>query len=211
MSYESDYFIMIITGELSNHPSVSFIQDLIDAIKKVDSNYFSWKLYKGEDTKDAYCERVFAYELYHQLRCIMNPYNTVENIERYQGLTLNGETIKDNSFFNNLFSNLEQQRFIPDLVLHKDLGKVEEEGQIYLAEIKMSENVKALDDLAKLTMLSKSSLNFSCYIFIIVGKNKDELKQELGKIETENLSKDIVCICTKYGDASAHYLKEIIS
>lgn len=201
---------MTITGVLVNHPSVLYIQDLVDAIQKVDTDYYYWKLYNEGETKEAYCERVFAYELYHQLRCIMSPCNTAENIGRYQGLTLNGETIKDNSFFNNLFSNLYQQRFIPDLVLHKDLGKTDEEGQIYLAEIKMSENKEALDDLLKLTNLSKSNLKFSCYIFIYAGLNIEEFKEKLSKVKTNNLAKDIVCICVKQKEACALTLGEIL-
>lgn len=97
------------------------------------------------------------------------------------------------------------------MVLHKDLGSIEKEGQIYLAEIKMAENKNALDDLKKLTALQKSKLNFTFYVFIYAGKNKDEFYDELSKIDTSNLAKDIVCICSKFGQSECMTLGEIIN
>ena len=141
-------------------------------------------------------------------------------LERYQGVYLNGETIKNNKFYTDLFDGLseydssfkegEDNKRIPDLVLHRDLGSIEKEGQIYLAEIKMAENKNALDDLKKLTVLQKSKLNFTFYIFIYAGKNKDELYEELSKIDTSIVSKDIVCICSKFGESECMTFGEII-
>jgi hypothetical protein len=74
----------------------------------------------------------------------------------------------------------------------------------------MAENKNALDDLKKLTVLQKSKLNFTFYIFIYAGKNKDELYEELSKIDTSIVSKDIVCICSKFGESECMTFGEII-
>ena len=200
---------------LSQHPYREYLEDIKCALKNVDSIYYRWTNHKvgetefpSEEIEKAYCERVFAYELYHQIRKIMdaNP-----ALERYQG---------DNKFYTDLFDGLseydssfkegEDNKRIPDLVLHRDLGSIEKEGQIYLAEIKMAENKNALDDLKKLTVLQKSKLNFTFYIFIYAGKNKDELYEELSKIDTSIVSKDIVCICSKFGESECMTFGEII-
>lgn len=217
MLYESPF--------LSQHTFREYLEDIKCALKNVDSIYYRWTNHKVDETKFpseefeiAYCERVFAYELYHQIRKIMD-----ENpaLERYRGVYLNGETIKSNHFYADLFDGLseydssfkegENNKRTPDLVLHKDLGSIEEEGQIYLAEIKMAENKNALDDLKKLTMLQKSKLNFTFYIFIYAGKNIDELYDELLKIDTSVIAKDIVCICSKFGNSKCMTLGEIIN
>ena len=70
------------------------------------------------------------------------------------------------------FKDDKNNKRIPDLVLHKDQGSINKEGQIYLAEIKMGDNKKALDDLEKLTALKNGKLAFEFYIFIYVGKKK---------------------------------------
>ena len=209
---------------LSQHLYREYLEDIKSALRNVDSIYYRWTNHKvgetdfsSEEVEKAYCERVFAYELYHQIRKIMdaNP-----ALERYQGVYLNGETIKNNKFYTDLFDGLSEydssfkedgdNKRIPDLVLHRDLGSIENEGQIYLAEIKMAENKNALDDLKKLTVLQKSKLNFAFYIFIYAGKNIDELYEELSKIDTSIVSKDIVCICSKFGKSECMTLGEII-
>ena len=209
---------------LSQHENSDYLEDIKIALKNVDRIYYRWTNHKeggtefpSEEIEKAYCERVFAYELYHQIRKIMdaNP-----ALERYQGVYLNGETIKNNKFYTDLFDGLSEydSSFIegkcnkrtPDMVLHKDLGSIEKEGQIYLAEIKMADNKNALDDLKKLTVLQKSKLNFTFYVFIYVGKDVNEFKEEVKLIDTSNYSKDIVCICTKYQQSTCNILGELL-
>ena len=206
---------------LTNHPRVGYLEDIKTALNKVNSIYFSWCNHKivdnescSEELQQDYCERVFAYELYHQIRCVMysNPI--------YKNVYLNGETIKRNNFFTDIFDALplldskfhgdKKDKCVPDLVLHKDLGSTEKEGQIYLAEIKMAQNKQALSDLWKLTLLKNSKLDFSFYIFIYAGKDVDEFRSELSSIDTSKLSLDIVCICTKFGQSKCMTLGEIL-
>ena len=86
------------------------------------------------------------------------------------------EAIKDDKFFTNLYEGLSKvykdinrdksNKRVPDLVLHKDQGSNKAEGRICLAEIKMGDNDKAVDDLLKLSMLKDSKLHFDFYIFL---------------------------------------------
>ena len=210
---------------LSDHPQKDYLEDIKFAINKVDRKYYNWynhKLvnseYPSEQFQKAYCERVFAYELYHQIRRIMD---VSPALPRYKDVYLNGETVKDNKFFKDIYEGLaklspkfsedKDNKRIPDLVLHKDLGSTEKEGQIYLAEIKMADNKDALDDLEKLSLLIESKLNFSFYIFIYAGKDIDEFKADLLKINVSSLSKKIVCICSKYGESKCMTLGEILA
>jgi hypothetical protein len=209
---------------LSEHPKVEYLKDIKYALGKVESNYYRWYEHKisseypqAEEIQLCHCERVFAYELYHQIRKIME---STPSPKRYEKVYLNGEAIKDDRFFINLYEGLSKvckdfnddkdNKRIPDLVLHKDMGGIEKEGQIYLAEIKMQGNNDALKDLFKLTCFEKSNLNFEFYIFIYVGKDVEELKQDLKMIDTTNLSKNIVCICTKYQQSTCNTLGELL-
>ena len=209
---------------LSKCPNVEYLEDIKHALAKVESQYFGWYLHKSSSEVDFAddilrynCERVFAYELYHQIRKIMEEDPIPE---RYRKMYLNGEAIKDDRFFTDLYKGLsdickdfnddKDNKRIPDLVLHKDMGGIEEEGQIYLAEIKMEENDDALKDLLKLTCFENSNLNFDFYIFIYVGIDVDEFKKKLKKIDTSKLSKNIVCICTKYQHSTCNTLGELL-
>ena len=97
----------------------------------------------------------------------------------------------------------KEHKFIPDLILHKDLGTFEDEGQIYLAEIKMKGNKEALDDLTKLTNLKKTRLDFAFYIFIYVNMGMSDFISEvekLGNKKIQTIDDDIVCFCTEFGN-----------
>ena len=209
---------------LSNDSFKGYLEDLCSALEKVSPAYKKWMQYNTDDsgevkeTKESYCERVFAYELYHQLRSIMEPCRGhVE--DRYRELLLNGEQVKLDNFYRHLFEGLSKlsekfkkegdNKIIPDLVLHKDLGTIDKDGQIYLVEIKMGENPNALDDLEKLTLLNESELNFHFYIFVCVDKSVDELKEKILHKGIDVFSKNIVCICLEGNNAICTTLGEL--
>ncbi len=209
---------------LKENPKAEYLEDIKLVLKNVKSIYFNWYMHKpatdrtiSEEIEKKHEEKVFAYELYHQIRKIMEE-NPVP--DRYKNVYLNGEAIKDDKFFTDLYEGLsifyksfkddKNNKRIPDLVLHKDQGSINKEGQIYLAEIKMGDNKKALDDLEKLTALKNGKLAFEFYIFIYVGKDVNEFKEELKQIDTSNYSKDIVCICTKYQQSTCNTLGELL-
>ena len=214
----------IKSSHLENDSFKVYIEDLCSALEEVSPEYKKWILYNtdasGEvkETQESYCERVFAYELYHQLRLIMEPCRGhVE--ERYRELILNGEQVKLDNFYKHLFEGLSklsekfkkegENKIIPDLVLHKNIGTIDKDGQIYLVEIKMGENTNALDDLEKLTLLTKSELYFHFYIFVYVDKSIDELKEMILHKGVDVFSKNIVCICLESNNAICTTLGEL--
>lgn len=214
----------IKSSHLENDSFKVYLEDLCSALEEVSPEYKKWILYNtdasGEvkETQESYCERVFAYELYHQLRLIMEPCRGhVE--ERYRELILNGEQVKLDNFYKHLFEGLSklsekfkkegENKIIPDLVLHKNIGTIDKDGQIYLVEIKMGENTNALDDLDKLTLLNKSELNFHFYIFVYVDKSIDELKEKILHKGIDVFSKNIVCICLESNNAICTTLGEL--
>ena len=214
----------IKSSHLENDSFKVYLEDLCSALEEVSPEYKKWILYNtdasGEvkETQESYCARVFAYELYHQLRLIMEPCRGhVE--ERYRELILNGEQVKLDNFYKHLFEGLSklsekfkkegENKIIPDLVLHKNIGTIDKDGQIYLVEIKMGENTNALDDLEKLTLLTKSELYFHFYIFVYVDKSIDELKEMILHKGVDVFSKNIVCICLESNNAICTTLGEL--
>lgn len=214
----------IKSSHLENDSFKVYLEDLCSALEEVSPEYKKWILYNTDasgdvkETQESYCERVFAYELYHQLRLIMEPCRGhVE--ERYRELILNGEQVKLDNFYKHLFEGLSklsekfkkegENKIIPDLVLHKNIGTIDKDGQIYLVEIKMGENTNALDDLEKLTLLTKSELYFHFYIFVYVDKSIDELKEMILHKGVDVFSKNIVCICLESNNAICTTLGEL--
>ena len=181
-----------------------YLDMLMKASSNVDNIYMEYETYQvnGEELKSITkrAEKVFAYELYHQFRLLM-PENC--------GYFINGEIWKDKKIIN----TERAKSCYPDLVLHGSLGCVDKETQYFLCEIKMSTNQNLLYDLEKLTDLSKSDLCFKSYIFLCVGKSKQELLNDIQK--EYNPSKlyngKIVCICKTKEDTEIFELKEIIN
>ena len=92
-----------------------YVNDFIAALQEVDERYYT---YTTTDGLKKYPERVFAYELYHQFRKIME----VKSSD-YCGVYLNGEQTKSKEVVPNL------ERFAPDLVLHRCVYDVQPENQ----------------------------------------------------------------------------------
>ena len=186
-------------SNIDRQPLSTYLEDMKTALSKVKKIYYHWTLHTESttDEKTSYCERVFAYELYHQLRVIM------EDDPNYKNLYLNGEPIKNNHYFTTLFDNIDKEYFncnernfdktYPDLVLHEDPGTISPNGQIYLVEIKMEENPMALSDLKKLTLLERSKLNYQAYIFIYIGNDINSLKDKIKKSKNTEISNNIIC------------------
>ena len=156
------------------------ITDLKYALKHVNQKYIRWTVGKAaqendpsSDTAKNYCERVFAYELYHQFRKLM-----CDN-KRYDDLLLNGEQQKDNTHFKNLLNVINKEKIIPDLVLHENIGTHEDGGQILYVEIKTVNNDDVYSDLKKLSALTKTTLNFIFYIFVYVDGTLKDLKKKM--------------------------------
>ena len=177
-----------------------FIDDLLLSLSKVDSFYYSYTTTKGNIK---YPERVFAYEVYHQLRDIMQ-----EKKEEYDDVYLNGEQQKSSEVVDDL------SKCTPDLVLHRRIYDCNPEDQLWLCEIKVKDNPKAMDDLMKFEKMK--SLNFQCYIFLYAGVTFSVMVDRIGKTKLQfdnDVLEKTICI-SSYNDGDkieihCHHLKEI--
>ena len=171
-----------------------YIDDILFALKNVDSKYALYPYDKNVDGTDKckYPERVFAYEFYHQYRRIMECKK-----ECYCNLYLNGEQPKSSQIWKGLAT------ITPDLVLHGKINEADHSSttQKWLCEIKMNENLKLTDDLIK-KKKKESVLLFQDYILLCVGITKDILISRIDKKEltTKNVDVRTICICVDYGE-----------
>lgn len=177
------------------------IGDLIEALRNVDEVYYTYTTQK-KVTK--YPERVFAYELYHQFRKIME-----DKPNEYDNVYLNGEQQKSKQVIKDL------EKCAPDLVLHKRIYETNPEDQLWLCEIKMKGNTKAMNDLNKFYKMQ--ALNFNSYIFIYGGVSFEEMIEEIGKIKIRtdtDVYLKTICISSynwnKIKQIHCHSLKEIV-
>jgi len=218
-----------------------YIHDIINALALIDDSFYKLQS-SSEDSQDNQTnghpenirkyltrvyERMFAYELYHILRCIIDYRNSTGD-DIYLGLTLSGEPKKFKSIYKYLIenyvtgsdngdSNKKQEEkltakgnsFIPDLVLHDPLSI---EQQIYYVEIKMDyedPNIdfnkisKLRDDINcynKGRKITEKVGDFKYYIFIYIGCDSRELKNKTQKGSVNENTKNIICICAKSRD-----------
>lgn len=177
------------------------IDDFISALLNVDENYYTYTTQKHV-TK--YPERVFAYELYHQFRKIME-----KNPEKYQSIYLNGEQQKSKQVVEDL------EKCAPDLVLHDCIYDVRPDGQFWACEIKMKGNPDAMSDFDKFYRMEV--LGFKCYIFLFAGVTFEEMAEEIRKLKVRtdtDVYEKTICIST-YNENGikqihCHSLKDIV-
>lgn len=130
-------------------------------------------------------ERVFAYELYHQFRKIMEQ-------RGINDCFLNGEIRKNCE----ITEWEEKKDCYPDLVLHGNPLCIDPLTQYFMCEIKMASNRKLLEDLKRLSSFKKgSALHFQSYIFLCVGLTKEELSNKIIRSNHQEYAGDIICIC----------------
>lgn len=110
-----------------------YLNDLLVSLTNVDSKYLLWPY---GDVDEQMCERVFAYELYHQWRII-------SEIFQYDNLIINGEIRKDGSVYRRNINIV-----YPDLVLHEQQNNLNQ--QLLACEIKTIIAIKkSLEDFKK--------------------------------------------------------------
>ena len=149
-----------------------YLEDLQLALNNVNSRYYQLNM-NGEDGQKKIIqqyERMFAYELYHQLRLIIGEDGDEETpstlLPRYEGVMLNGEMEKTVNRFMTLFRLVNDKAnnsdmhatireafggkdsIMPDLILHEANSY---NLQIYMVEVKMNDNNAYRSDLEKLT------------------------------------------------------------
>lgn len=139
------------------------------ATQAIDEPFFNLPV-AGQE-KPLYRERVYCYELYHQLRI-----NWATSLNDY---TLSGEINKSGH-------NLINENVIPDLLIHIP-GKME--GNLVIIEVKpINFNRDGLkNDLKKLTSFRRDA-NYDHAIHLTYGSNgnEQEIIEESHKIQKEN-------------------------
>lgn len=177
------------------------IDDFIKALIEVDGFYYT---YTTQKKMKKYPERVFAYELYHQFRKIME-----KNPEKYQSTYLNGEQQKSKQVVEDL------EKCAPDLVLHDCIYDVRPDGQFWACEIKMKGNPDAMSDFDKFYRMEV--LGFKRYIFLYAGVTFEEMAEEIRKLKVRTdtaVYEKTICIST-YNENGikqihCHSLKDIV-
>ncbi|MCX8080857.1 MAG: hypothetical protein N3F09_06440 [Bacteroidia bacterium] len=113
--------------------SEKYFYDFITALLSVSKDYLIWPY----NEKNQMIERVFAYELYHQWRLLIDNY-------KYKNIILNGEIKKDGS----ILRNEDFKKIYPDLVLHEQQDSLN--NQLIICEIKTCKALKHSRGKAKL-------------------------------------------------------------
>ena len=191
MTLERDKIICLKDSSVTNW---DYMDDFLEALCNVDLGYYMYSPAhtgnSGRVREEVYTERIFAYEFYHQYRCIMD---SDDKKKRYIGISLNGEQTKTREVVPDL------ERCAPDLVMHNKIGAADSDGQLWLCEIKMAKSHDALSDITKFHKML--SLQFKEKIFLYAGACKERLllylknKVELGEISPEN-DGNVICICS---------------
>lgn len=191
MIMERDKMICLKNSSVTNW---DYMDDFLEALGNVDPGYYMFSpAHTGNAVRvreEVYSERVFAYEFYHQYRCIMD---SDEKGKKYMGISLNGEQTKTREVV------LDLGKCAPDLVMHKKIGAANPEDQLWLCEIKMAKSQDALSDITKFHKML--SLQFKEKIFLYAGACKERLLLYLkNKVESDEIGPEndgnVICICS---------------
>lgn len=183
-------------GKITNEVDKSiYLGDILKALSKVRTEYMVYcspGIKRGGKDYYKYTERMFAYEFYHQYRCIMQ-----RKKKKYDGLYLNGEQQKCSQGWKGL------KKITPDIVLHGMIDSPDYSGfsQKWLCEIKMCTNPEIVNDLTKIKNKTLK-LKFQEYVFIFVGGDDKYLKEECRKktIKVDDVFCETICICIDIND-----------
>lgn len=155
----------------------SFLELLKNAIKNVDVSYQSVHTTGLCSEEDFECarERVYCYELYHQLRLIIDE-------KLYD---VNGEIDKRGH-------KLITEGFNPDILIHKQ-GNMDNNELVLEVKLKwQSSGVK--DDFKKLDKMT-NKYNYKLGVFLFIGKTLSEIKADLlADIHFKNAKLHIICV-----------------
>ena len=153
-----------------------FLKQLISATARVDSQYFNFRVADVNNT--IFRERVYCYELYHQLRCslenILPPYKLQAEVDKKANPTI----------------PLELKKTKPDFIFHVPGTK----NNLVVIEVKSINNNenKIKEDIEKL----KKFLDYTYYgaMMLIYGDNKNS-KNKINRVRTE-----IHSLSTRYSE-----------
>ena len=151
---------------------------LIKGLKEVAFEYFQAKTV---DNIIQYNERVFCYELYHQLRLLDRGSLPNYSINGEIPKQLQFPSIGDYGIYTNIkydFTDIDKHRITPDIVIHE--SQENKDGQHLIIEVKNSKNkVTTIDwDLYKL-LVYVDKLNFKKGVYIQVNRPIDDLFEDI--------------------------------
>jgi hypothetical protein len=165
-----------------------FTNCLIKAIKNIDAHYF--QLIVAGNEEPIYRERVYCYELYHQLRCMLRdgfPYK------------LNGEVDKNG---HPLIRNAKK----PDFLIHQPGDMEHNLVVIEVKPVTVKDRISELREDIKTIKWFLNNANYYRAIMLIYGNVNGSLPENI-KTEIENISDGRMLILW----GSAPYIKpEII-
>lgn len=146
-----------------------FYKVLLKCIRSIDEKYFTIERYEADAVLR---ERVYCYELYHQLRC---------NLPEDFPYTVHGELDKQKHHF---IINLLGERRVPDFLIHKP-GSMDEAANLVIIEVKTAECPleDAKKDLTKMEeFISKAKYHYG--VFLRFGEH---LKAPQAKVNDERI------------------------
>lgn len=174
-----------------------YISLVVDALQNVRYEYFEIKQYGTENTKKR--ERVFCYELYHQMRNIQ-----AQNKHLY--LTINGEINKAGNL-------VIKENFDPDFVIHRQGSMGDNHAVI---EVKTSKSKKGILKDFETIKCMVHCYDYKIGIFLIIGADLNwfdkEIKPELKDPNLISHETQIYVVCkndheTKPEIATLHELR----
>ena len=147
----------------------NFVKCLMKAIEKTDTHYFQLPIAEGEEP--IYRERVYCYELYHQLRCIIGddfPYK------------LNGEVDKSG---HPLIRNAKK----PDFIIHQPGDMVHNLVVIEVKPVTVKDRISELREDIETLKWFLDNANYYRAIILIYGNVNGDLPENINT-EIENIS-----------------------
>ena len=186
---------MVIISEISK----KYLDLLIEAVKCVDNEYIDIYTKRDEVEFIKHYERIFCYELYHQIRCLQKKLNLNDYVIWGEPLKSYFKYIKDGK--------------MPDFLFHKP----KTEDNLIIVEVKMVESLNSGvdDDFKKIENYLENN-NYKIGVFICIGLSADEtrekIKNKLKDKYNEFYGKDVFLICRNNSETCCERLnpKEII-
>lgn len=152
-----------------------FVENLRESAMKVKTEYFLLPRHEDEST---WRERVYCYELYHQLRLSVKNTNYI----------LNGEVDKSGQFF---FENSELKNAKPDFIYHRPGTQ----DNLVVVEVKtILASYKALtDDIDKLKIFL-SSFGYKLAVMLVFGQASSRQNKRMEKLVTYSADERIIIL-----------------
>lgn len=164
-----------------------FLNFLGIALKNVDEKY--WNVHSAED-EDFIRERVFCYELYHEMRKLQEndkggiKYSTFSNIDLYAEPDKRG------------WAKLKpDEKKNPDFIFHKKANS----NNLIVMEVKGNENGDIKKDFDTLTafLSEKNYLKYKYGIFLLYGKTMTVAKNKIQGIKIEPGYEEKIIVITQ--------------